>query len=145
MTGTKPEEKKTQKQDDSIVISFDEVTKNYDNLLLVVDSMKPDYTNFITNNNKAAGVRMRGSLLASKKICDSTRKEILATIKSIPVKHRPAKLKIEDTEEKIEEPEKLKPIVRSSEEDELDKLSTAAVEEKICKKAQDVISETVKK
>ena len=133
MSTTKTEMKKTQTNDDNIPINFEEVTKAYENLLSVVESMKVDYTNFCTNRNKSAGVRLRGSLLASKKICDFTRKEILTVVKSIPIKHRAPKVEEKSSEDLI-------PLEKTSEDQEEKTEESENLDEKIIKKAGEVIA-----
>ena len=72
--------------------------ENYENLKAVITALTQDYEKFKTKKVKAAGQRVRASLLNTKKLCDIIRKQVMEEIRAIPIKHRS-----EDVKEIIEE------------------------------------------
>ena len=83
------------------------IEENYATLKAIVESMSVDMDKFNTKKVKACGQRVRSNLLTVKKLCDVLRKQIIADIKEIPVKHRV------DKSEVVEEPtEPVEPIVK---------------------------------
>ena len=62
--------------------------ENYKDLQALIECLNIDFDKFREKNVKAAGQRARNNLLNTKKVCDKLRKQILAQIKTIPVKHR---------------------------------------------------------
>ena len=64
------------------------IDENYDNLKAVITALTQDYEKFKSKKVKAAGQRVRNGLLNTKKLCDTLRKQVLADIREIPIKHR---------------------------------------------------------
>ena len=64
------------------------IDENYDNLKAVIMALTSDYEKFNKKKVKAAGQRVRSSLLNTKKLCDTLRKQVKEEIATIPVKHR---------------------------------------------------------
>ena len=64
------------------------IDENYDNLKAVITALTSDYEKFKQKKVKAAGQRVRASLLNTKKLCDKLRKQVKEEISSIPIKHR---------------------------------------------------------
>ena len=64
------------------------IDENYDNLKAVITALTNDYEKFKQKKVKAAGQRVRASLLNTKKLCDTLRKQVKEEISSIPIKHR---------------------------------------------------------
>jgi hypothetical protein len=62
--------------------------ENYENLKAVITALTNDYEKFKQKKVKAAGQRVRASLLNTKKLCDTLRKQVKEEINSIPIKHR---------------------------------------------------------
>jgi len=81
------------------------IDENYDNLKAVITALTSDYEKFKLKKVKAAGQRVRTSLLNTKKLCDILRKQVKEEIGSIPIKHR-NKSSDEDEEKKEEHEEK---------------------------------------
>lgn len=97
------------------------IDENYDNLKAVITALTNDYEKFKKKKVKAAGQRVRASLLNTKKLCDTLRKQVKEEISSIPIKHR-NKSSDEDKsseDDKPEEEEKKEehPFVKSSDEE----------------------------
>ena len=65
-----------------------EMEENYENLKAVITALTQDYEKFKAKKVKAAGQRVRASLLNTKKLCDIMRKQVIEDIRAIPVKHR---------------------------------------------------------
>jgi chromatin remodeling complex protein RSC6 len=80
------------------------IDDNYDNLKAVILALDQDYEKFKTKKVKVAGARVRNNLLNCKKLCDTLRKQVLAQIKEIPIKHRSSKSSDDEEEEKVENP-----------------------------------------
>lgn len=95
------------------------IDENYDNLKAVITALTNDYEKFKKKKVKAAGQRVRASLLNTKKLCDTLRKQVMEEISSIPIKHRnkssdeAPRPEPEQVEEKKEE----HPFVKSSDEE----------------------------
>jgi len=64
------------------------IDENYKDLQALIECLNIDMDKFQEKKIKAAGQRARSNLLNTKKLCDTLRKQILAEIKAIPVKHR---------------------------------------------------------
>ena len=64
------------------------IDENYENLKAVTTALTNDYEKFKQKKVKAAGQRVRASLLNTKKLCDTLRKQVKDEITSIPIKHR---------------------------------------------------------
>ena len=64
------------------------IDENYDNLKAVITALTNDYEKFKQKKVKAAGQRVRASLLNTKKLCDILRKQVKDEITAIPIKHR---------------------------------------------------------
>lgn len=62
--------------------------ENYETLKATTDAMTSDFEKFNAKKIKVAGQRVRSDLLNCKKLCDKLRKQILADIKALPIKHR---------------------------------------------------------
>ena len=69
--------------------------EEYAKLRSTVEALDAHICKFSDKKVKVSGQRARNSLLDVKKLCDSLRKIILDETKEIPVKKRPAKLKVE--------------------------------------------------
>jgi len=89
------------------------IDENYENLKAVITALTSDYEKFKQKKVKAAGQRVRASLLNTKKLCDTLRKQVKEEITAIPIKHRsksPDKTSSEPTPEpKSETSPKVKP------------------------------------
>lgn len=72
--------------------------ENYDALKATVEALTLDYEKFNDKKVKAAGARVRNNLLNCKKLCDTLRKQVLADIKALPIKHRVKAGEAEDYE-----------------------------------------------
>ena len=82
------------------------IDENYENLKAVITALTSDYEKFKQKKVKAAGQRVRASLLNTKKLCDTLRKQVKEEINSIPVKHRsksPDKSSSESEDQKVGE------------------------------------------
>ena len=64
------------------------IDENYENLKAVITALTNDYEKFKRKKVKAAGQRVRASLLDTKKLCDTLRKQVKEEITTIPIKHR---------------------------------------------------------
>lgn len=64
------------------------IDENYENLKAVITALTNDYEKFKQKKVKAAGQRVRASLLNTKKLCDTLRKQVKEEITAIPIKHR---------------------------------------------------------
>lgn len=64
------------------------IDENYENLKAVITALTQDYEKFKAKKVKAAGQRVRASLLNTKKLCDIMRKQVIEDIRAIPIKHR---------------------------------------------------------
>jgi hypothetical protein len=95
--------------------------ENYDALKAIVVALDQDFEKFQDKKVKAAGGRVRNNLLNCKKLCDKLRKQVLADIKILPIKHR----KLNDEEGKDYENPTPSPTVS---EDELVDLETPVLE-----------------
>lgn len=84
------------------------IDENYENLKAVITALTQDYEKFKSKKVKAAGQRVRASLLNTKKLCDIMRKQVIEDIRTIPIKHRNKSSDEEksDEEEKKEEEKK---------------------------------------
>lgn len=69
--------------------------KNYEMLQSMIASLAIDFKKFSEKKIKVAGCRVRGQLLDIKKLADVMRKEVLAEVKSMPVKTRKKKDKVD--------------------------------------------------
>lgn len=78
------EEIKTMEADTKIAT----IDENYENLKAVILALGQDYEKFKSKKVKVAGARVRNNLLNTKKLCDTLRKQVLAQIKELPIKHR---------------------------------------------------------
>ena len=91
------------------------IDENYDNLKAVITALTNDYEKFKQKKVKAAGQRVRASLLNTKKLCDTLRKQVKEEITAIPIKHR-NKSSDEDKSSEDDKPEEKKeehPFVKS--------------------------------
>ena len=79
------------------------IDENYDNLKAVITALTQDYEKFKSKKVKAAGQRVRNGLLNTKKLCDTLRKQVLADIREIPIKHRSKSSSDEEGEVKSDE------------------------------------------
>ena len=82
------------------------IDENYENLKAVITALTNDYDKFKEKKVKAAGQRVRASLLNTKKLCDTLRKQVKEEINSIPIKHRsksPVKSSSESDDQKVGE------------------------------------------
>jgi hypothetical protein len=101
--------------------------ENYDALKAIVVALDQDFEKFQDKKVKAAGGRVRNNLLNCKKLCDKLRKQVLADIKILPIKHR----KLNDEEGKDYENPTNTPAQSSNtdtSEDELVDLETPVLE-----------------
>lgn len=91
------------------------IDENYDNLKAVITALTNDYEKFKQKKVKAAGQRVRTSLLNTKKLCDTLRKQVKEEITSIPIKHRNKSSDEDKTsdEDKPEEKKEEHPFVKS--------------------------------
>lgn len=64
------------------------MTENYEALKAIIEALNQDFEKFNEKKVKAAGARVRNNLLNCKKLCDKLRKQVLADIKALPIKHR---------------------------------------------------------
>ena len=80
------------------------IDENYDNLKAVITALTNDYEKFKQKKVKAAGQRVRASLLNTKKLCDTLRKQVKEEITAIPIKHR-NKSSDEDEDKSEDKPE----------------------------------------
>jgi len=64
------------------------IKENHEALKATIEALNIDYEKFNEKKVKAAGARVRNNLLNCKKLCDKLRKQVLADIKAIPIKHR---------------------------------------------------------
>ena len=64
------------------------MSENYETLKATAEAMTSDFEKFNSKKIKAAGQRVRSHLLIIKKLCDTLRKQIIADINDIPIKHR---------------------------------------------------------
>ena len=80
------------------------IDENYDNLKAVITALTNDYEKFKQKKVKAAGQRVRASLLNTKKLCDTLRKQVKEEITAIPIKHR-NKSSDEDEDKPEDKPE----------------------------------------
>jgi len=98
------------------------IDENYDNLKAVITALTQDYEKFKSKKVKAAGQRVRNGLLNTKKLCDILRKQVLADMREIPIKHRFSKSSDEEEvkseeehplseREVMEETGELKPVI----------------------------------
>ena len=76
--------------------------ENYMALKAVVLVCDTDYDKFTRDHVKVSASRLRGNLLAAKKLCDVVRKQVLEDLKSLPSKPR-AKKEVEEPEAPVEE------------------------------------------
>ena len=83
------------------------MSENYETLKATADAMTSDFDKFNSKKIKAAGQRVRSNLLTIKKLCDTLRKQIIADIKEIPIKHR-IDTSDEEKDEEVPEPLELK-------------------------------------
>ena len=94
------------------VVATDEVktmSENYETLKATADAMTSDFEKFNSKKIKACGQRVRSNLLTIKKLCDTLRKQIIADIKDIPIKHRidtDEETEVVEVPEVVEEPVK---------------------------------------
>ena len=102
------------------------IDENYDNLKAVIIALTQDYEKFKSKKIKAAGQRVRNGLLNTKKLCDTLRKQVLADIKNLPIKHRSKSSSDEEDEVKSEDGEV---VIQLLSEDEV-KSEESPVEEK---------------
>lgn len=90
-------------------VKINSINENYKDLQALIECLNLDMDKFQKKKVKAAGQRARNNLLNTKKLCDKLRKQILAEIKAIPIKHRITDDEGSDTkEEVIPEPLELK-------------------------------------
>lgn len=80
------------------------IDENYENLKAVITALTNDYEKFKQKKVKAAGQRVRASLLNTKKLCDTLRKQVKEEITAIPIKHRNNRTSSESEEETKSEP-----------------------------------------
>lgn len=80
------------------------IDENYENLKAVITALTNDYEKFKQKKVKAAGQRVRASLLNTKKLCDTLRKQVKEEITAIPIKHRNKGSSSESEEETKSEP-----------------------------------------
>lgn len=64
------------------------IDENYENLKAVITALTNDYEKFKEKKIKAAGQRVRASLLDTKKLCDTLRKQVKEDMTTIPIKRR---------------------------------------------------------
>jgi hypothetical protein len=79
------DETKNEMEKSTEIKSIDE---NYENLKAVITALTNDYEKFKQKKVKAAGQRVRASLLNTKKLCDTLRKQVKEDMTAIPIKHR---------------------------------------------------------
>ena len=105
---------KTETKDIVEVVETTEKTtvENYEALKATIEALNTDFEKFQDKKVKAAGQRARNSLLNCKKLCDKLRKQILAEIKEIPIKHRITDDETESQDEKEEAPPSPPKLVR---------------------------------
>ena len=72
------------------------IDENYENLKAVILALGQDYEKFKSKKVKVAGARVRNNLLNTKKLCDTLRKQVLAQIKELPIKHRGSGDEVDD-------------------------------------------------
>lgn len=94
------------------------IDENYENLKAVITALTNDYEKFKQKHVKAAGQRVRASLLNTKKLCDTLRKQVKEEITAIPIKHRNKssdedKTSDEDKMSEEDKPEEKHPFVKS--------------------------------
>jgi len=82
------DEAKTTDKSTTELNSVKTIEENYKDLQALIECLNIDVDKFQEKKIKAAGQRARSNLLNTKKLCDTLRKQILAEIKAIPVKHR---------------------------------------------------------
>ena len=70
------------------VVDAKTIAENYKDLQALIECLNIDIDKFQTKRVKAAGQRARCQLLNCKKLCDILRKQIIADIKTIPIKQR---------------------------------------------------------
>jgi hypothetical protein len=92
------------------------IDENYNNLKAVIMALTQDYEKFKEKKIKAAGQRVRASLLNTKKLCDVMRRQVIDDIRAIPIKHR----KSSDEEMDIVEEEKPEMDIVEEEKPEMD-------------------------
>ena len=78
------------------------IDENYENLKAVITALTNNYEKFKEKKVKAAGQRIRASLLNTKKLCDTLRKQVKEEITAIPIKHRSKSPDKSSSEEKSE-------------------------------------------
>ena len=88
MTPPEVEQVEQVQQVEEPVLSDPTINENYDSLRSMVEAMNEDLKKFNIKKVKASGSRVRNNLLNCRKLCDKIRKQILADMKSIPVKRR---------------------------------------------------------
>src|SRR6056300_284138 len=98
------------------------IDENYENLKAVITALTQDYEKFKAKKVKAAGQRVRASLLNTKKLCDIMRKQVIEDIRALPIKHRKSsdedksdsdKVSDEDKTSEEEEKKEEHPFVKS--------------------------------
>ena len=83
-----------------------EMEENYENLKAVITALTQDYEKFKAKKVKAAGQRVRASLLNTKKLCDIMRKQVIEDIRAIPVKHRKSSDEDKSDSDKVSDEDK---------------------------------------
>jgi len=95
-------------------VKINSMEENYKDLQALIECLNIDFDKFQKKKVKAAGQRARNSLLNCKKLCDTLRKQIIAEIKAIPIKHRIQESGDDETEEKDEAPPSPPKLVRQT-------------------------------
>jgi hypothetical protein len=80
--------------------TLDENYKALKSTIIVCDT---DYDRFTQDMIKVSAGRLRGNLLAVKKLCDVVRKQVLEDLKALPSKPKAKKHVVEPVEEPVEE------------------------------------------
>jgi hypothetical protein len=85
--------------------------ENYKALKATIIVCDTDYDRFTQDRVKVSAGRLRGNLLAVKKLCDVVRKQVLEDLKALPSKSRVKKSVVEDP---VEEPVVEEPVEEAS-------------------------------
>jgi hypothetical protein len=94
------------------------ISENYINIKAVIVALDQDYEKFEKKKVKVAGARVRNNLLNIKKLCDILRKQVLAQIKELPIKHRSQSSDDEEKETKEETKEEEKEVKEEEKKEE---------------------------